>query len=384
MLALLIALAQVLGVPLSWTKLQLGLSITYLVWQLSLKEGDFFASLSAYKKQRLLCAMSAYKKQRLLCAINRFVLHPRRVLRKELEELIGLLVWTTQLKRSMRGFLAPLFHVLHRPVSKMQLLRLDQLRELVAIVDPVTLLVSRAANASDVQKAWKLREAASRAVSSAAEGLQPLRQPKLTGGTAWVRFCEWGKLTNLDSAATAALRLLKTRVLGARMDMNGAADAWANASLSGLGGWCLNSAGESFWFHLGLRLEDMPNAWQWPRTMQQDIAALELLAQLALVLVRKRVDDSPFRHRVVLRQCSDNMPVVGSLAKGLSTKPPLCCALMTLAYAGLHLNCDVEVGHLAGERNETADIISRKKSAWQGMEDACRNSAGDICANQMG
>ena len=54
------------------------------------------------------------------------------------------------------------------------------------------------------------------------------------------------------------------------------------------------------------------------------------------------------------------MPVVGSLAKGLSTKPPLCHALMTLAYAGLHLSCDVEVGHLAGERNETADIISRK------------------------
>ena len=355
MVALLIALAQILGVPLSWTKMQLGLSVTYLGWQLSLKKGDFFASLSEYKKQRL------------LCAINWFVLHPRRVLRKELEELIGLLVWTTQLKRSMRGFLAPLFHVLYRPVSKMQLLRLDQLRELVDLVDPRTLLVSRAANISDVQKGWKLRDVASRVVSSAAEGLQPLRQPKLTGGTAWVRFCEWGKLTNLDSAATAALRLLKTRVrensfhwAGARVDMNGAADAWANASLSGLGGWCLNSAGESFWFHLGLRLEDMPSAWQWPRTMQQGIATLELLAQLALVLVRKRVDDAPFRHRVVLRQCSDNMPVVGSIAKGLSTKPPLCYALKTLAYAGLRLNCDVEVGHLAGERNETADVISRK------------------------
>ena len=199
----------------------------------------------------------------------------------------------------------------------------------------------------------------------------------------------WGKLTNLDSAATAALRLLKTCVpantfywAGAHVDMNGAADAWANASLSDLGSWCKNSAG---WFHLGLRLEDMPSAWQWPRTMQQGIAALELLAQLALVLVRKRVDDSPFRHRVVLRQCSDNMPVVGSLAEGLSTKPPLCYALMTLAYAGLHLNCDVEVGHLAGERNETADIISRKNQPGKEyMEDACRNSAGDICANQMG
>ena len=96
------------------------------------------------------------------------------MLRKELEELIGLLVWTTQLKRSMRGFLAPLFHVLHRPVSQMQLLRLDQLRELLDIVDPVTLLVSRAASTSDVQKGWKLREVASRAVSSVAAGFQPL------------------------------------------------------------------------------------------------------------------------------------------------------------------------------------------------------------------
>ena len=145
------------------------------------------------------------------------------------EKRIGRAYWVAGVDhaneaRSIRGFLAPLFHVLHRPTSKMQLLHLDQLRELVEIVDPKTLLVSRAATTSDVQKGWKLRDGASRVVSSAANGLRPSQQPKLTGGTAWVRFCEWGKLTNLDSAATAALRLLKTRVLA--IPSTGQVRAW--------------------------------------------------------------------------------------------------------------------------------------------------------------
>ena len=54
--------------------------------------------------------------------------------------------------------------------------------------------------------------------------------------------------------------------------MNRAADAWADVSLSGLGGWCLNSAGDKIWFHLGLRLEDLPSSWQWQCAMKQGVA----------------------------------------------------------------------------------------------------------------
>ena len=69
---------------------------------------------------------------------------------------------------------------------------------------------------------------------------------------------------------------------------NGAADAWACAHLAGLGGW-FETEGKLYWFHLELKAQDMPEDWGWPDVMQKAIGALELLGQLALVILRCRL-----------------------------------------------------------------------------------------------
>ena len=93
--------------------------------------------------------------------------------------------------------------------------------------------------------------------------------------------------------------------------------------------------------------------------MQKAISSLELLAQLALLLARVRVEGAGFKYRAVLHQQSDNMAVVGCLAKGLATKPPLATVLMHLARHCLKADCALDVAHIAGERNELADRLSR-------------------------
>ena len=102
------------------------------------------------------------------------------------------------------------------------------------------------------------------------------------------------------------------------MAEDAAADAWAGSALSGIGGWfrALES-NKLFWFHLEIEQGQLPDLWLWPEKMQAAICALELLAQLALVLARAKVDGNAQLHCVRLRQYGDNMPVVMWQASGM-------------------------------------------------------------------
>ena len=343
LIAILIALAQVLNVPLSWGKLRLGLSLEYLGWALSV-DGVFKAKI-------LEC-----KKTRILAALNWWLQHPKRIGRKELSGVLGLLIWATQVRLPLRAFLAPLFTALHRPTGKLQLLHPGQLAELAGLLDKTSLRVCKSAQGSDVQAGWMMREVGGRSVSR--ECLDAaLRQPKLKNGKCWVRFHVWGATTDLDAACLSSIRILKHFFsqnsfgwANSNEVLNGFADAWAGSCLAGIGGWFQTASGTRHWFHLAPKREDIPDDWMWPQRMQAGIGSLELVAQLALMIARPKVCSLPCAHRAVLRQYSDNMGVVASVSKGLASKPPMCCALVTLCFACLRMQCDLSLSHIAGAR----------------------------------
>ena len=165
LIAILMALAQVLNVPLSWRKLPLGLSLEYLGWALSVD--------CIFKAKILEC-----KKTRILASLNWWLQHPKRVGRKQLSGVVGLLIWAAQVRLPLRAFLAPLFTALHRPTGKLQLLHTGQLAELPGLLDRTSLRVCKSARGSDVQAGWMLREVGGRSVSR--ECLDAaLKQPKL-------------------------------------------------------------------------------------------------------------------------------------------------------------------------------------------------------------
>ena len=175
----------------------------------------------------------------------------------------------------------------------------------------------------------------------------------------------WGTTVSLNENAICALKLLCQHFMRASFALvpapkltGGAADAWANETVAGLGGWAC-FGGRLQWFHLELRREMIPKDWNWPESMQRGISSLELLAQLALLSMSVSLAGKQGSIQVCFRQRSDNMPTVGVVAKGLCTAYPLGAALQTLAYACLGYECDLDVAHIAGERNEKADKASR-------------------------
>ena len=54
------------------------------------------------------------------------------------------------------------------------------------------------------------------------------------------------------------------------------------------------------------------------------------------------------------------MGVVRALGKGLCSKRPLLCALMSICLTSLDLECGVQAWHVAGERSQDADKLSRR------------------------
>ena len=192
--SLVIAFLQVLNVPLSWKKLQLGQQLEYLGWSLHFDTG-FCATITETKLQRL------FKH------INWWLLHPRRVCREELQQFLGLAIWATQVHLLLRPFLAPLFRALHARAIKIQSLCLQQLEELAQITD-AQLEVIQDARLSDVRCGWRVVSVGKASCKDASALRQFLEQPKITNNRVWVRFSAWGRTTDLRALQTAALRQL--------------------------------------------------------------------------------------------------------------------------------------------------------------------------------
>ena len=193
--AVLISLLQVLGVPLSWSKLQIGDSVIYLGWNLQLH-----ASFSA--------SMRTDRQQKILCWISWFLLYPRRASRIELQPFLGLLVWATQVCLHMRPFLAPLFGALYRPIQKLLRLTPGQIEELRDIIDAATMLASSKATRSDVQQGWQLLSLGGQEGHKDGDK-SALVQPRMKNGAAWARFKAWGSHVNLDEQCILSLKILK-------------------------------------------------------------------------------------------------------------------------------------------------------------------------------
>ena len=220
---LVIALLQILGVPVSREKIQFGHKVDYLGWSISSRDGKFWALMSTDKLQRLLRWIAWWRG------------HSKKVQRCELQAFLGLLIWGAQLRLHLRAFAAPVFHCLYRPSTKRQLLRMDQIVELASVLDAQTLRVLRNAERSDVQ-GWTLRDIGGRPGQE--DRVTHLTSPKLKNGKAWVRFSALGPHTNLDAPCLAALGLIERWLSHTGMqwacgapNLVGAADAWADAHM---------------------------------------------------------------------------------------------------------------------------------------------------------
>ena len=141
-----------------------------------------------------------------------------------------------------------------------------------------------------------------------------------------------------------------------------AADAYADSTRAGIGGWVDTSGSQDSatfrWFQLDLRPELFPASWEMNANPQRNIAFYELIAQVALIYVRK---ESSLRLQLSLRHLCDNLGDVASANKLFSTKPPVRYALQLVSAYAIKYHCTLEVQHISGNLNDLADALSRSK-----------------------
>ena len=367
MACLQVVLACALGLPLSWHKMDLGSSVKWIGWCLRL-DGVPVATLPDEKAARLCSVLRQLASSTKCCS------------RKEIESFLGLLIWFTGGARWLKPWLSVFFHMLRKPTLRFLQLDRRQLAELEDLLQ-TDLAVKADAVLSDVRKGWKLLECSGHEARLAV--WQDLLRWK--NGLAWLKFGDW----TCDSVKPCAeekqvagffLQLIEARVPVQLVELEqkavvAAADAFADAREAGLGGWWLPAGsplevGQIRWFSFKVQLADLPSWFRpqrqsgQPGSLQAIICALEALAQLILLALQRQDGLVTNAGRVVVRQQCDNLGVVGAAAKGFSMKEPVAAVLQAAAVYCMRERINLRVSHVAGSRNEWADMLSRGAAAY--------------------
>ena len=185
--SLCIMLACVLGVPLSWHKLQLSTDLNWIGWRLCFTN-EPCASLPDDKRVRIGVALRA------------LVQEGNSVCRRELRQLLGMLCWFTTGARWLRPWLSELFHLLFKQQLRFQKLDAAQVHELAGVLSDSMRVLAKC-RLSDILPGWQLLSVGSREVTTKHELLGlPHR-----GGWWWVKFGDPASAKVKVSKAEAAV-----------------------------------------------------------------------------------------------------------------------------------------------------------------------------------
>ena len=372
MACLLVCLAAALGFPLSWHKLALGNCLQWVGWLLDFEE-------------RPRAALPLDKLKLFSAALHDISNAPQRVCRKQLQSLVGRLVWYTAGAHWLRPWLQVFFHALNKP--RLHFLKLDalQLQEIHAALNE-HMRLQHAGLLSDVQAGWGLLELGGHCVRSPKEVLVAPRK----NGYAWAKFGEVESPTIRLSKDEVAVVRFFSKVLDHHQPFplveelgpttSAAADAFAEGNQWGIGGWFLPPdsrlhPANIHYFSIVLGADDLP-LWFFPadkdREVQLFIAALEALAQLVLLECQAEYFNlQSTTSWISLRQQCDNAGVVAVSQKGLTMKQPLASVLQAMAVCAAQRGIMLRISHVAGTRNDWADWLSRGTGAaefWKTLD----------------
>ena len=347
---LIVFLLSALHAPISWRKAQLGNTITWCGW-------TFHLDLECLH-------LVQAKLAKLRDQLNKLA-NSKKILRKFLESSLGLLMWATSACQHLRPYLAPLYKDLHSSNGALHQIHArdwhrfrDSLsNDAVVTAQPPGMWVT--ANS-------KLLEVGSVKVESKQDVpvVPPSHKPQ------WVRLSDPARAeVHLRSESRQALRWLlscfthdqlRTMRQAPTLHCMAAADAMAEGETVGIGGW-LSTAQQFLWFSETWSMTEIRKHWpSLNKHAQAYIACFETLAQLALaMLAYRRLQCKHFRF--VLPAASDNTAAEAGVNKLFTTTEPLSQFLKQVAAWSARHDVELAVTHLAGEKNQWADELSRNK-----------------------
>ena len=351
--ALTLAFCACFKIPLSWKKLQMGQTITWIGWEINLSAACF--SLPEAKRNKLHELVSE-------------CLRHRQVSRKQLDKLLGLLQWILHGMPTLRPWLSSLYDDMHRPLGTNvsvnptfwagiashldEELRFTTPPPGTAISKGATLLSARHFELHTKADLAKVPVSTKRIWMRVADPTSS-RRKLCTDSIDVLRFFQ-----HLSSTEWRP-RPLRPPALVA---IESAADAFGKGNNCGIGGWLRFPSRRMIWFSqlfevhhftaLGIAVQSNANL---------DISSYETLAQCFVLLAFWKCSGAG-RLALKLPALSDNSGAEAVCNRLYTSKTPLNLFVRKLcmwsALSGISLECS----HIAGEKNDDADFLSR----WNG------------------
>ena len=338
-----------LNIPVSWNKLQLAHEVTWIGWDLNTT--TCLVSIPKEKLKKLRQMLSR------LTTSGKF-------LRQDVEKLAGNLLWLSDIVTSIRWILGRVYSILSR--SGIQLVRLQkqQIQFVLNHMCETGILHSMlhtpyVPQGSVIQRIGKLqrdRFPSSPEFSKSASMLS----------SAWASFvnCRSNRVPIYDSDAQMFAHILdifSVCIPSAplcrpfRTKVSAGADAFADKSTFGLGGW-IQFPNKCIWFSLQGHVSQLPSEFH-TDSLQSHILTFETLAQVILLFMTY---ESKIRGvHFDLITCLDNQAAEGILAAGF-TQLPVASKIIQVYHQLTQLSGAVLTPvRTSSKDNSRADDLSR-------------------------
>ena len=345
-----------LGTPISWKKAQLGFHISWIGWH--------------FNFQFMTVQLLEEKSQKLLRRLKQ-VITAKRVPPKQLEQLLGMLIWFTAIAKHLRPHLAPIYKCLYDAPATLFSIPAASWPAFVNSLDELAVLIKPHPHC--------ILPLGGRVIEMGHQPIQDRHDLPLAPKTSklqWVRIaCPFQSDIQLTKEAKAKIKWFQaiiersTHVFPIPRPlptvMRAAADAYAEDQQFGIGGWLITSSQVS-WFSIQLSLEDIhPFLPGLSKDAQKYIASFEILAQLVLLMMASEVLVCD-QMELCIPSSSDNTAAEASINRSMSSRYPASEFLQLISQLAWQQNIGLQITHIPGVDNRWADDLSRDNlKQWQ-------------------
>ena len=299
------------------------------------------------------------------------ILTAKLVESKQLEQLLGLLIWFSSVAKHLRPHLAPLYKDLYAPPATLVSIPAASWPSFLDCLSDQAVVVHHHPH-FNFPLGGKVVEMGHCQVSCK---LDLPKAPK-TSKLQWLRIAGPCQTSfKLSKEARAKLHWFQSIIhrqchgfsipIPPTKILRAAADAFAENQAFGIGGWIITSK-QVCWFSEQFTMDELrrflPNLH---KDAQKYISAFEILAQLVLLMMAKEFLQCD-KLEICIPSSSDNTSAESSLNRLLSNKEPAATFLQKTSEFALQNRISLSISHLAGHLNSWADDLSRDRLAqWQ-------------------
>ena len=340
-----IILLQVIGAPLSWKKLEYDSSIEWNGW--SIQPALMTAQLPQFKHEKINALIDALLQ--IPC-------------RKNLEKIIGILLWATSLVHHVRFLLTSLYRDLYSiPATNYSIPPTQWEYFLRLLNDSATITVKNSLHLPLEARVVEFRHSPITAKDQLPTDLPIDRH-------VWVRIrdpnCDKRQLSSLSIdtlqwSKKSLMPLLSSIPLNraTSLTVNAATDAFADENEMGIGGW-ISIDSSIFWFSQKWNKVDLEKFLPISKCLQRYITSWEALAQLCIILMVH--SKCTYRPGIInIQSGSDNTGAEANINHGFSTTEILSDIIKLVSIKQIQFNTLLNVHHIPGEKNIKADDLSR-------------------------